>query len=38
MVSKIAIFPGARPDVSSLELTERYIQLRAYQALRNAWR
>ena len=31
MVSKIAIFPSPRPDISSLELTERYIQLRAYQ-------
>ncbi len=31
MIEKLAMFPHAKPDISSLELTERYIQMRAYQ-------
>jgi hypothetical protein len=31
MVERIAIFPSPKPDISSLELTERYIERRAYE-------
>ncbi len=31
MIEKNAIFRRAKPDISSLELTEIYIRLRAYQ-------
>jgi hypothetical protein len=31
MVEKNAIFRSAKPDISSLELTEKYIRLRAYE-------
>ena len=31
MVERIAIFPSRKPDISSLELTERYIEKRAYE-------
>ena len=31
MVERIAIFPNRKSDISSLELTERYIEKRAYE-------